>query len=60
MLTRHATTASAQRASAMRRLRRRASTRLFCATNGCATILAFDSRTGQATCPICGYVRRLD
>ncbi len=49
----------------MRRMRRRASaassaTRLFCGTNGCASFLDLDPRPGSATCPICGYVRRVN
>jgi hypothetical protein len=62
MLARHAATPSgvSQRASAMRRQRRRANAaRLFCGTNGCASFLELDSATGIATCHICGYTRRL-
>lgn len=61
MLSRTATTAVAGRASSMRRLRRRASNagRLYCATNGCASFLVLDEATHVATCPICGYTRRI-
>jgi hypothetical protein len=45
----------------MRRLRRRqvATNRLFCSTNGCASFLEVDAKGQQATCPVCGYRRRL-
>lgn len=62
MLTRSAAgmAATTQRASAMRRMRRRVmADPLYCRTNGCTTHLTVDSRTGVATCPICGYERRL-
>jgi hypothetical protein len=46
----------------MRRLRRRATsaTRPYCRTNGCASFLEVDETARVATCPICGYTRRLD
>jgi hypothetical protein len=45
----------------MRRLRRRtAPHRLFCSTNGCASFLELDLLGGYASCPVCGYRRRLD
>lgn len=68
MLTRSATArrpvaplALAGRAADARRLRRRlaADARLYCATNGCTTTLQLDPATGRATCPICGYHRRI-
>ena len=62
MLTRSAAgmAATSQRASAMRRMRRRVmADPLYCRTNGCATHLVVDSHSGVATCPICGYQRRL-
>jgi hypothetical protein len=63
MLTRHAATPAnvSQRASAMRRQRRRTSgnNRLYCATNGCASFLTLDPATGIAHCAICGYSRRV-
>ncbi len=50
-------------AGARRRLRRRAQQgfdrQLFCGTNGCASRLNLDERTGLATCHICGYTRRV-
>lgn len=52
--------ALSQRASAMRRQRRRATaSHVYCATNGCTTYLAVDPASGVATCPVCGYRRRL-
>jgi hypothetical protein len=61
MLTRASTTAVARRASSMRRLRRRAvvASRLFCATNGCASFLVVDESSLVARCEICGYSRSL-
>jgi hypothetical protein len=46
----------------MRRLRRRSTHdhRLLCNTNGCATFLELDLDRGQATCPVCGFRRRLN
>jgi hypothetical protein len=47
----------------MRRLRRRttsATGRLFCSTNGCASFLEIDVDGLQATCPVCGFRRRLN
>jgi hypothetical protein len=51
--------ASAIGASARRRLRRRTQVdhRLYCSTNGCATVLSLDPESGLATCPICGLTR---
>ncbi len=62
MLSRTTTTTLAGRASSMRRLRRRATsvTRPYCRTNGCASFLEVDETARVATCPICGYTRRLD
>jgi transcription elongation factor Elf1 len=52
-----------QQADARRRLRRRAQRgfdrRFFCGTNGCASRLELDATTGIATCPICGFTRRI-
>jgi hypothetical protein len=61
MTTRTMPTAVAGRASSMRRLRRRASAaqRPYCGTNGCTSYLLVDATTGLASCPICGYRRRL-
>ncbi|MFL5709886.1 MAG: hypothetical protein ACJ77Y_12970 [Chloroflexota bacterium] len=45
-------------------MRRRATaasnSRLFCGTNGCASLLDLDPETGSATCHICGFVRRVN
>jgi hypothetical protein len=53
--------ANAARSADSRRLRRRpiGDTRLYCATNGCTTHLVLDTRTGVASCPICGFTRNL-
>ncbi len=65
MMTRTATTTYAGRASNMRRLRRRAALadpaiRPYCRTNGCASFLDVDTERGVASCPVCGFTRRLD
>ena len=45
----------------MRRMRRRSiSKRLYCRTNGCTSFLELHPEGGIATCPVCGYSRRLD
>jgi len=46
----------------MRRQRRRVSGghRLLCSTNGCATLLELDLERGLASCPVCGFRRRLN
>jgi hypothetical protein len=61
MLSRNATTNLTRRQSSMRRLRRRnaAASMLYCHTNGCASFLVPDPASGVASCPICGYSRRL-
>lgn len=61
MLSRTAANAAANRASSMRRMRRRASAagRLYCNTNGCTSYLVVDELAGVARCEICGYIRRL-
>jgi DNA-directed RNA polymerase subunit RPC12/RpoP len=53
------TSTVAGRASAMRRMRRRAaqSRPPYCATNGCASLLDIDEATGVAQCHICGHRR---
>lgn len=53
------TTDISRRSHAQRRLRRTASHRLFCNTNGCPTYLVPDEDGRSATCPICGLHRRL-
>lgn len=62
MLSRHMTTSVVGRAGAARRQRRRstAARRPYCATNGCASFLTVDAASDVATCPICGYTRRLN
>jgi hypothetical protein len=61
MMTRSTTSSVAGRATAMRRLRRRANTaaRLYCGTNGCASFLELDTDAGVARCHVCGFVRRM-
>jgi hypothetical protein len=49
------------RSASMRRMRRRSiSRRLYCRTNGCTSFLELHPEGGIATCPVCGYSRRLD
>jgi hypothetical protein len=44
----------------MRRMRRRtASTRLFCSTNGCPSLLELAPDGKTASCQICGFVRQV-
>ena len=61
MLTRspHAPANLSRRSQAQRRMRRAASQRLFCSTNGCPTYLVPDDRGRYATCPVCGLERRM-
>jgi hypothetical protein len=61
MMTRTTTSSVAGRSVAMRRMRRRASTatRPYCSTNGCTSYLVVDHETSVATCPVCGYTRRI-
>ena len=61
MLTRSTTTSTIERTGARRRQRRRAAAavRPFCSTNGCASFLDVDEATGRASCPICGFSRRV-
>jgi hypothetical protein len=61
MLTRTYQSSIVGRSAAIRRQRRRSlSIRLYCRTNGCATILELHPEGGIATCPVCGFTRRLD
>ena len=48
-----------RQAADRRRLRRTSGARLLCSTNGCATALAVDPLARTATCPICGFHRRI-
>ncbi|MEA2537761.1 MAG: hypothetical protein QOF11_1995 [Chloroflexota bacterium] len=64
MLSRSMTQATSARAGSIRRMRRRSSAsaangRIFCSTNGCASFLELDPAAGVATCPVCGFRRRL-
>jgi hypothetical protein len=34
--------------------------RLYCRTNGCTSILELHPEGGIASCPVCGYSRRID
>jgi len=60
MMSRSTQSSVTGRASAMRRLRRRATAanQLYCATNGCTSYLELDHQERVARCPICGYSRR--
>ena len=61
MLTRTNFSSVVGRSASMRRQRRRVgSHRLLCNTNGCATLLELDLDRGLASCPVCGYRRRLN
>jgi hypothetical protein len=61
MLTRtpHSPSQISRRGHAQRRLRRAATHRLFCSTNGCTTFLEPDQNGLTATCPVCGLQRGL-
>ena len=64
MMSRSTQASLTGRSSAVRRMRRRtfaatSNSRLFCGTNGCASLLDFDPETGAATCHICGFVRHI-
>jgi endogenous inhibitor of DNA gyrase (YacG/DUF329 family) len=61
MMTRTTTASVAGRSVAMRRMRRRSSsaTRPYCSTNGCTSFLVVDADTSVATCPVCGFTRRM-
>ncbi len=61
MMTRTTSANVAGRSVAMRRLRRRShsASRPYCSTNGCTSFLEVDPDTGIASCPICGFQRRL-
>lgn len=57
--TTHTPTDISRRSHAQRRLRRAATQRLFCSTNGCTTFLVPDEEGQRATCPVCGLERKL-
>lgn len=48
-----------RRSQAQRRMRRAASQRLFCSTNGCTTYLVPDESGRRAECPVCGLQRNV-
>jgi hypothetical protein len=51
----------AGRSASIRRQRRRSlAIRLYCRTNGCTSILELHPEGGIASCPVCGYSRRID
>lgn len=61
MLSRTYQSSIVGRSASIRRQRRRSmAIRLYCRTNGCTSILELHPEGGIATCPICGYSRRLD
>ena len=67
MLSRSMTHSTSARAGSIRRMRRRTSAaaaanagRIFCSTNGCASFLELDQATNMATCPVCGFRRRVN
>ena len=61
MLTRTHHSSVVGRQASIRRMRRRSmSTRLYCRTNGCTSFLELNPERGVATCPVCGYFRKLD
>ncbi|MFL5779175.1 MAG: hypothetical protein ACJ761_09555 [Chloroflexota bacterium] len=41
------------------RRRSTAATRPYCGTNGCASFLEVEETSGTASCPICGFTRRV-
>jgi hypothetical protein len=57
--TAHGPTDISRRTHAQRRLRRAATHRLFCSTNGCTTFMVPDEAGHTATCPVCGLQRKL-
>ena len=61
MLSRTYHSSLAGRSASIRRMRRRnLNIKLYCRTNGCASILEVQPEGGIASCPICGYSRRID
>ena len=61
MLSRTYHSSLAGRSASIRRMRRRnLAIKLYCRTNGCASILEVHPEGGIASCPICGYSRRID
>ena len=61
MLSRTYHRSLAGRSASIRRMRRRSQAiRLYCRTNGWASIMELHPEGGIATCPVCGYSRRID
>ena len=61
MLSRTYHSSLAGRSASIRRMRRRnLATKLYCRTNGCASILELHPEGGIASCQICGYSTRID
>jgi hypothetical protein len=62
MLSRSIHSSVIGRSASMRRMRRRTggAVRLYCGTNGCASFLELDPEASVASCPVCGFRRRLD
>jgi len=61
MLSRSNQSSMSGRSASMRRMRRRSlAIWLYCRTNGCTSFLELHPEQGIATCPVCGFTRRLD
>ncbi len=61
MLSRSHQSSMNGRSASMRRMRRRSlALRLYCRTNGCTSFLELHPELGVATCPVCGFTRKLD
>ncbi len=61
MLTRTYQSSITGRSASIRRQRRRSlGIRLYCPTNGCASILELHPEGGIASCPICRFSKRID
>jgi hypothetical protein len=61
------TQSTSARAGSIRRMRRRTNAaaaanaaRIYCSTNGCASFLELNPGAGTATCPVCGFQRRVN
>lgn len=60
MLTRTHHSSLAGRSASIRRMRRRSQAlKLYCRTNGCASIMELHPEGGIAHCPRCGASRRI-
>jgi hypothetical protein len=62
MLSRTHQSSIVGRSASIRRMRRRSltTTRFYCRTNGCASILELHPEGGIASCRVCGYSTRID